>query len=177
MLSRNFTSASKLAPFALLFVFGLSDPAAAGAQAATDGVDLSPEAVAASAEIGLSRVGSRTLDEELARQLEDAKTRSRRARIGLFSGTGAFVLGIVLGAAWVGKNCSNAGGEYTCNEDAQSGLAATGAFFIGSGAITMITSGIMLGVRNKKIRGVEDSIERHRTASAHWDLESGVLRF
>ncbi len=177
MLSRNFTSASKLAPFALLFVFGLSDPAAAGAQAATDGVDLSPEAVAASAEIGLSGVGSLTLDEELARQLEDAKTRSRRARIGLFAGTGAFVLGIVLTAAWAGKNCSSDGGAYTCNDDAQPGLIGTGGFFVGSGAITMITTGIMLGVRNKKIRDVQDSIERHRTASAHWDLESGVLRF
>jgi hypothetical protein len=177
LLSRNFTSASKLAPFALLFVFGLSDPAAAGAQAATDEVDLSPEAVAASAEIGLSGVGSLTLDEELARQLEDAKTRSRRARIGLFAGTGAFVLGIVLAAAWAGKNCSSDGGAYTCNDDAQPGLIGTGGFFIGSGAITMITSGIMLGVRNKKIRDVQDSIERHRTASAHWDLESGVLRF
>ncbi|MBW2192001.1 MAG: hypothetical protein JRG93_20940 [Deltaproteobacteria bacterium] len=102
---------------------------------------------------------------------------NRRARIGLFAGTGAFVLGIVLGAAWIGKNCSSDGGATTCNEDAQPGLAGTGAFFVGSGAITMITSGIMLGVRNKKIRGIEDSIERHRTASAHWDLESGVLRF
>ncbi|MBW2402958.1 MAG: hypothetical protein JRF42_03925, partial [Deltaproteobacteria bacterium] len=154
MLNRNFTSASKLAPFALLFVFGLSEPAAAGAQAATDEVDLSPEAVAASAEIGQSGVGPLTLDEELARQLEDAKTRSRRARIGLYAGTGAFVLGIVLTAVWVGKNCSSDGGAYTCNDDAQPGLSGTGGFFIGSGAITMITSGIMLGVRNKKIRGI-----------------------
>lgn len=158
-------------------MFGLSEPAAAGAQAATDGVDLSPEAAAASAEIGLSGVGSLTLDEELARQLEDAKTRSRRARIGLFAGTGAFVLGIVLAAAWAGKNCSSTGNDVTCNEDAQPGLIGTGGFFVGSGAITMITTGIMLGVRNKKIRDVQDSIERHRAASAHWDLESGVLRF
>jgi hypothetical protein len=125
----------------------------------------------------MSGVGSLTLDEELARQLEDAKTRSRRARIGLFSGTGALAVGIVLTAAWVGKNCSSDGGAYTCNDDAQPGLIGTGGFFASSGAITMITSGIMLGVRNKKIRNVQDSIERHRTASAHWDLESGVLRF
>ena len=41
----------------------------------------------------------------------------------------------------------------------------------------MITSGIMLGVRNKKKRDIEDAIERHRAASAHWDVEAGVLRF
>lgn len=128
-------------------------------------VDLTPSA------------GSLTVPEDLWLRLDRAQDRSRRTRIALLAGTGAFAVGTILAIAWSAKNCSSADGISACDTDAQPGLGGTGGFLLTSGAITMLTSGIMLGVRNRHKRNVINEIEQYRASRAHWDFESGVLRF
>ena len=118
-----------------------------------------------------------TMDEVLEFKLKEASDRSRRVRIALISTTGAFVVGMILAAAWAGSNCDSSNNVSVCNNDKQQGLSGTGAFFLGAGAIGMITTGIMLGVRNKRWRDLERQAHKRRQANLHWDTESGLLRF
>ena len=114
-------------------------------------------------------------------ELEDAKERSRRVRIALISTSAVFGVGIIL--AGIGASqCEiiqrfNQPDDILCNT-AGDVLLPLGGAFIGAGAIGMITSGIMLGVRNKQKREIERDMRRHYYGGRlQWDIESGRLVF
>ena len=114
-------------------------------------------------------------------ELEDAKERSRRVRVALISTSAVFGVGIIL--AGIGASqCEiiqrfNQPDDILCNT-AGDVLLPLGGAFIGAGAIGMITSGIMLGVRNKQKREIERDMRRHYYGGRlQWDIESGRLVF
>ena len=114
-------------------------------------------------------------------ELEDAKERSRRVRVALISTSAVFGVGIIL--AGIGASqCEiiqrfNQPDDILCNT-AGDVLLPLGGAFIGAGAIGMITSGIMLGVRNKQKREIERDMRRHYYGGRlQWDIPSGRLVF
>lgn len=118
------------------------------------------------------------LDEYLDRRLQDDTDGIRRVRIALLTMTGTFAVGAILGGTWGGLNCEASGDVFSCDASKQQALAGVGAFFYGAGTIGMLTTGIMLGVRNRQKRNTEELIRQKRqTAHLRWDLESSSLRF
>jgi len=114
-------------------------------------------------------------------ELEDAKERSRRVRVALISTSAVLGVGIIL--AGIGASqCEiiqrfNQPDDILCNT-AGDVLLPLGGAFIGAGAIGMITSGIMLGVRNKQKREIERDIRRrYYGGRLQWDIPSGRLVF
>jgi len=114
-------------------------------------------------------------------ELEDAKERSRRVRVALISTSAVLGVGIIL--AGIGASqCEiiqrfNQPDDILCNT-AGDVLLPLGGAFIGAGAIGMITSGIMLGVRNKQKREIERDMRRHYYGGRlQWDIPSGRLVF
>ncbi|KPK15510.1 MAG: hypothetical protein AMJ62_08855 [Myxococcales bacterium SG8_38] len=115
------------------------------------------------------------------RDLEDAKERSRVVRNGLIGTSAAFALGAILGGIGLSQ-CStstNADGteDWVCN-NAGDVLAPLGGTIAGLSAIGVLTTGIMLGVRNKHVREIEREIRRrYGTRRLHWDEKSGSFVF
>ena len=114
-------------------------------------------------------------------ELEDARERSRRVRVALISTSAVFGVGLIL--AGIGASqCQvvqrfNQPEDLLCNT-AGDVLLPLGGAFIGAGAIGMITSGIMLGVRNKQKREIERDMRRHYYGGPlQWDIPSGRLVF
>ena len=113
-------------------------------------------------------------------ELEDARERSRRVRVALISTSAVFGVGIIL--AGIGASQCQViqrinQDEILCNT-AGDVLVPLGAAFLGAGAIGMITSGIMLGVRNKQKREIERDMRRHYYGRRlQWDIPSGRLVF
>jgi len=113
--------------------------------------------------------------------LEEAEERSRRVRVALISTSAVFGVGLILGGIGASQ-CQyiqrfNQPDEYLCN-NAGDVLVPLGGSFAAAGAIGMITSGIMLGVRNKQKREIERDMRRRYYGSRfHWDIPSGHLVF
>ncbi len=111
--------------------------------------------------------------------LQEAKRRSRTVRNGLIGTSAAFALGAILAGVGASQCTSftrfDRGDEWICN-NAGDVLVPLGGTFLGLGAIGMITTGIMLGVRNKQKREIERDIRRSRT-SFRWDERSGQFVF
>ena len=113
-------------------------------------------------------------------ELEDARERSRRVRVALISTSAVFGVGIIL--AGIGASQCQViqrinQDEILCNRAGEV-LVPLGAAFLGAGAIGMITSGIMLGVRNKQKREIERDMRRHYyVRRLQWDIPSGRLVF
>ena len=115
-------------------------------------------------------------------ELEDAKERSRRVRIALISTSAAAAVGMIVGATAF-RHCEfiyssvNQRDDLVCTQRGDALLAAGGTIF-GLAAIGMITSGIMLGVRNKQKREIERDMRRHYYGGRlQWDIPSGRLVF
>ncbi|TNF62770.1 MAG: hypothetical protein EP303_03510 [Deltaproteobacteria bacterium] len=115
------------------------------------------------------------------RDLEEAKRQSRVVRNGLIGTSAAFGLGAII--AGVGfSQCStttrpNGNEELVCN-NAGDVLVPLGGTIAALSAIGMITTGIMLGVRNKHKRDIEREIRRrYGERRLHWDEKSGSLVF
>lgn len=113
--------------------------------------------------------------------LDEAKRQSRAVRNGLIGTSSAFALGVILAGIGASQCTSftNFGGTttYTCN-DAGNVLVPMGGTIAGLGAIGMITTGIMLGVRNKQKRAIEREIRRrYSQRRLHFDEEAGSLVF
>jgi len=113
--------------------------------------------------------------------LAEAKERSKRVRNGLIGTSAAFGVGIILGSVgW--SQCEviqriNQSDELFCNR-AGDVLVPLGGTFLAFGAIGMITTGIMLGVRNKHKRDIERDIRRqYYGARFYWDPEAGRFVF
>jgi len=77
--------------------------------------------------------------------LEEIELRIRRARIGLLSTTGVFVVGAALSLVGAGTSSSSS----NVYEDP---LVVTGLSILVGGTVGMIASGIVLGVRNRELR-------------------------
>jgi hypothetical protein len=113
-------------------------------------------------------------------ELEEATERSRRVRVALISTSAVFGVGIIL--AGIGASQCQViqrfnQDEILCNT-AGDVLLPLGGAFIGAGAIGMITSGIMLGVRNKQKREIErDMRRRYYGGRLQWDIPTGRLVF
>jgi len=113
--------------------------------------------------------------------LAEAKERSKRVRNGLIATSAVFGVGVILGAAgW--SQCEviqrfNQSDDLFCNR-AGDVLVPLGGTFLAFGAIGMITTGIMLGVRNKQKRDIErDMRRRYYGTRFHWDVEAGRFVF
>jgi hypothetical protein len=113
--------------------------------------------------------------------LKEAEQRSRRTRNALIATSAAFGVGIILIGAGASQ-CEveqnfDQPDEWVCN-DAGDVLVGLGGAFAGAASIGMITSGIMLGVRNKRKREIERDMRRHYYGSRlRWDIPSGRLVF
>lgn len=113
-------------------------------------------------------------------ELEEATERSRRVRVALISTSAVFGVGIIL--AGIGASQCQViqrinQDEILCNRAGEV-LVPLGGAFIAAGAIGMITSGIMLGVRNKQKREIERDMRRHYYGGRlQWDIPSGRLVF
>ena len=117
--------------------------------------------------------------------LEEAEERSRRVRVALVATSAAFGVGVILAGIGASQcqtipRVSLGGGVYddlVCNR-AGDVLLPLGGTLAATGAIGMITSGIMLGVRNKQKREIErDMRRRYYGDRFHWDIPSGGFVF
>ena len=111
--------------------------------------------------------------------LEEAEARSRRTRNALIAtsavtGLGIILLGVGSSQCEEGFNDSD---DRVCN-NAGDVLRPLGGSLFGAGSIGMITSGIMLGVSNKRKREIQRDMRRHYYGSRfHWDIGSGRFAF
>lgn len=114
-------------------------------------------------------------------ELAEAKERSRRTRVALIATSVVFGVGLVLAGAGASQ-CEvitrvDRNDEYVCN-DAGDVLVPLGASLSVAGAIGMITSGAMLGVRNRTKREIErDLRRRYYGRGLQWDTRSGRFVF
>lgn len=113
--------------------------------------------------------------------LAAAKARSKASRNALIGTSAAFAFGAVLmgiGASqceWVPR--FNQPEELVCNNTGDV-LLPLGGTFVGLGAIGMITSGIILGVANKRKREIQRDMRRsHYGRRLQWDIPKGALVF
>ncbi len=113
--------------------------------------------------------------------LEAADARSRRSRNALIGTSAVVGLGAILagiGASqcqWIAV--PNGQDEWLCN-NAGDVLVPLGGTFIGLGAVGMITSGIILGVSNKRKREIQRDMRRsYYGGRLRWDSRSGGLVF
>jgi hypothetical protein len=109
-------------------------------------------------------------------RLNDAEDRIRRTRNGLIASTAMFGFGwIFLGASI--PHCRPGTNELLDCSGTGYALFVVGLTFSGSGAIGMITSGILLGVRKRNERLLQRSIRRRNEARFRWDPQSGAFVF
>gem|GEM_PF-2897300 len=112
--------------------------------------------------------------------LERAEERSRIVRNALIGTSAALAAGIIL--AGIGSSqCdhdtqSDGSDDWTCNT-AGNVLWGIGGTFIGLGTIGALTTGIMLGVRNKQKREIEWDMRRRYRSRVRWDEGSGQFVF
>lgn len=106
--------------------------------------------------------------------LKEMELRVKRAKIGLWSTAGATVLGGVLIGTWVG--C-----EARAEPTDEALLACGGVLMSGvsigfSGAVGMIVTGALLGVRKRNLRELKQA-HYGRPRRAHWDLARSLVVF
>jgi len=111
--------------------------------------------------------------------LEEAKRRSRTVRNGLIGTSAAFAVGAILFGVGASQCTSfvrfDGRDDWICNNTGDV-LVPLGGTFLGLGSIGMLTTGIMLGVRNKQKREIERDMRRYRTR-LRWDERSGQFVF
>jgi hypothetical protein len=113
--------------------------------------------------------------------LNEAKRQSRAVRNALIGTSSAFVLGAILGGVGASQCTTftrpNGTEELNCNT-AGDVLLPLGGTIAALSFVGMLTTGIMLGVRNKHKREIEREIRRRYTARRlHFDERSGALVF
>jgi hypothetical protein len=114
---------------------------------------------------------------------EEAKQRSRRTRNALIAASASFGLGAIL--AGIGASqCQQIYSSSTQNyndllcKNAGNVLLPLGGTIAGLSAIGMLTSGIMLGVSNKRKREIQRDIRRSQYGRRlQWDIPKGALVF
>jgi len=112
--------------------------------------------------------------------LQEADRRSRVVRNALIGTSAAFAVGAILlgvGASQCDSFVRFDGrDDWICNNTGDV-LVPLGGTFVGLGAIGMLTTGIMLGVRNKQKREIERDMRRRYGTRFHWDDRSGRFVF
>jgi hypothetical protein len=98
--------------------------------------------------------------------LEEMDVRVRRAKIGIGSSALAFFVGGILMASGLGGDCGWGGGAQRESCDR---LAYAGTALAAGGAVGMIATGILLGVRKGKRRGLQEA-DYGRAHRVQWDL-------
>ena len=165
----------------LLVALTLFSPAVGAAQEETPVEPADPNA---NASIVMTSPNQPTSSPEawLQHDLEDADARIRRSRNALIATSATVAVGaILMGAAAtqceVFRNSLTGYDDLRCNS-AGNALLGTGGAFVGLGAIGMITSGIILGVANKRKREIKRDIRRgYYGRRLQWDVPSGGLVF
>ena len=115
--------------------------------------------------------------------LEEAQQRSRRTKNALIATSAAFGVGAVIagiGASQCQTVPSSTGAsqdELLCN-NAGNVMLPLGGAIAGLSFVGMLTSGIMLGVANKRKREIQRDIRRSQYGRRlQWDIPSGGLVF
>jgi hypothetical protein len=113
--------------------------------------------------------------------LDDLNDGIRRTRIALISTSAVTAVGIILTSIGASQctyyNSNYYNYPYNCNR-AGDVLLPMGGTFLSLGAIGMITSGIMLGVKKGKRRRMQRDMRRSAYgARLQWDVDSGQLVF
>ena len=113
--------------------------------------------------------------------LNEAKRRSRVVRNALIGTSASFALGAILGGVGASQCTTftrpNGTEELDCNKTGDV-LLPLGGTIAALSFVGMLTTGIMLGVRNKQKREIEREIRRRYTARRlHFDEASGGLVF
>jgi hypothetical protein len=113
--------------------------------------------------------------------LDEAARRSRVVRNGLIGTSAAFALGAILagiGASQCTSFTNSSGNEDLDCNTAGDVLLPLGGTIGGLSFVGVLTTGIMLGVRNKQKREIEREIRRRYTERRlHFDEKSGGLVF
>ncbi|MGB5546924.1 MAG: hypothetical protein WBM74_10160 [Polyangiales bacterium] len=161
---------SRIALFAVLAAAAIPSPALA-----------QPETVDPNADSATAPDSPACVDAFFQQELDDAKARSRRSRNALI-GTSAAV-GVGLAFIPIGNSqcqvVSRPGQEDTllCNTTGDV-LWGLGVSMMVTGGIGMITSAIILGVANKRVRQTKRDIRsRHYSRKVRWDAPSGGFTF
>jgi len=112
--------------------------------------------------------------------LQEAERRSRVVRNALIGTSVGFAVGVILAGAGASQCTSfvrfDGRNDWVCN-NAGDVLVPLGGTFAAFGAIGMLTTGIMLGVRNKHKREVERDMRRRYGSRLRWDERSGRFVF
>lgn len=112
--------------------------------------------------------------------LSDAEDRSRRARVGLLATTAIFSAGVVIVVAGAASECNRVERPGTddieCTDTGDS-LIAAGATVMGLSAIGILTTGILLGVRNSQKRKLLRSMRDRDRAKVRWDPTTASFVF
>ena len=115
--------------------------------------------------------------------LEEAEERSRRTRNALIGTSAGFAVGAILAGIGlsqcqeVPKEQANTYDSLLCN-NAGKVMLPLGGTIAGFSFVGMLTSGIMLGVSNKRKRQIQRDIRRgYSGARLQWDPASGGLVF
>lgn len=125
--------------------------------------------------------GASSRDVWFQQDLEEARARSRRSRNALIGTSAAFGVGAILagiGASQCQKfSTANTFDDLLCN-NAGNVLLPLGGTIAGLSAIGMITSGIILGVANKRKREIQRDMRRSQYGRRlQWEVPSGGLVF
>jgi len=115
--------------------------------------------------------------------LEEANERSRRTRNALIGSSAGFVVGAIIAGIGVSqcqevpKEQANTYDSLLCN-NAGKVMLPLGGTIAGLSFVGMLTSGIMLGVANKRKRELQRDIRRSQYGRRlQWDIPSGALVF
>ncbi len=115
--------------------------------------------------------------------LEEANARSRRTRNALIGTSTGFAVGAIFAGIGlsqcqeVPKEQANTYDSLLCN-NAGKVMLPLGGTLVGLGFVGMLTSGIMLGVSNKRKREIQRDIRRSQYGRRlQWDIPSGALVF
>lgn len=140
-----------------------------------------PDAVSPSAVTTAPTATTASRNAWLQKDLADFEDRSRRARNALIGTSAVFGVGTILGAIgasqcqWIQTFQQRQ--ELLCNTTGDV-LFPMGVTMAGLGAIGMITSGIILGVSNKRRRDIQRNLQSSsQSRRLQWDIPSGTLVF
>ena len=160
--------------FAVLVVVLLTG-AVAEAQVEPSSPKVQQEIASGASIVSAPPSGYRAFDDDDLREAEARSRRVRNALMGTSAGAalGGILLGIGISQCSTFERFPEGTTEVVCNR-AGNVLGNTGIVMVMLSAIGMITTGAMLGVRNRDRRRIERDV--YRRSGLHWD-ERGRLVF
>lgn len=111
-----------------------------------------------------------TWEEYRYKRLQASARRSRNALIGTSAATAVgFAMGLGFGAKCT-EYVTPVGSDRLCTTRGQEAGLTIGAMMFTGGAVGMLTTGIMLGVRKGKLRRLDDQARVGKSRAVRWDL-------